>query len=146
MKAIIYFSLTGHTKKVLEERFEGDFYRIRGKIKIPKKYWQQLVFLGMLASLGTRLKYEPIEVDLDQYDEIILGSPVWAFTIVPFMKKFLSKHKIKHKKITLLITHEGGPGRAMKHFKHYLDSSNSIIDEISIKTGKQYESATIIKK
>ena len=146
MKAIIYYSLSGHTKRILEEKYQGDFYRIKGKIKIPRKYWVQLIYLGFFASIGKKLKYQPLDIDFDLYDEIVIGSPVWAFTIAPFMKRFLKEHPFKNKKVTLLITHEGGPGNALKHYKRYLEASNVIISEASIKLGSHYEDATIIQK
>ena len=138
MKAIIYYSLSNRTHKKVKELFEGDFYRLEGKIKIPKAYWLQLVYLGFFASMQFKLKYKPFDIDFEQYDEIVLASPVWAFTISPFMKKFLKQHHFKHKKVTLLITHEGGPGRAMKHFLRYLDRSNVILDRLSLMQGSRY--------
>ncbi len=146
MKAIIYYSLSGRTKKELEARFEGDFFRLKGKIKIPKSYWLQLAYLGVFSSLKISLKYEDFDIDFSKYDEIVLGSPVWAWTIVPFMKKFLKKNPFQDKIVTLLLTHEGGPGKAMNHFKQRIDPSNQIVDEISLKLGSAYQEATIYKK
>ena len=146
MKAIIYYSLSGQTKKACEERFEGDFYRLKGKIKIPKSYTLQLMYLGMFATLNSKLSYQPLDIDFNNYDEIVLASPVWAWTIVPFMKKFLKDHKFKDKKVTLLVTHMGGPGRVLKGFQKRLDSSNQVIKTYSIQTGSDYEHANIIKK
>jgi len=62
----------------------------------------------MFSTLNSKLSYQPIDINFDAYDEIVLASPVWAWTIVPFMKKFLKDHKLKDKKVTLLITHMGG--------------------------------------
>ena len=146
MKAVIYYSLSGRTKKELEDRFEGDFYRIKGKTKIPKAYWMQLAWLGMFSTFNIKLPYEVTSIDFDKYDEIVLGTPTWAFTITPFIKKFLIENKFKNKKVTLLTTHMGGPGKIMKKFKKYVDSSNEIVDTISIQTGTDYENSTILKK
>jgi flavodoxin len=139
MKAIIYYSLSGRTKRELEARYEGDFYRIKGKIKIPKGYWKQMMYLGFLSSFSVPLNYKDLKIDFDQYDEIVLGSPVWAFTIVPFMKRYLREQSFKNKKVHLLITHEGGPKNAMKHFKKFLHSSNTIVEEQSLKLGSSYQ-------
>lgn len=139
MKAIIYYSLSGHTDKKVKELFEGDFFRLKGKIKIPRSYFWQLAYLGMFATLNSKLKYHEFDIDFDKYDEIVLASPVWAFTIAPFMKKFLIKNKFKHKKVTTLITHEGGPGKAINHFKRYIDHSNEIVEELSFRYGDKYE-------
>lgn len=143
MKAIIYYSLSGNTKKELENRFEGDFFRLKGKIKIPKSYKMQLAYLGMFATLNTKLKYEDFKIDFDKYDEIVLASPVWAWTFTPFMKKFLLNNKFQNKKVTLLTTHEGGPGKSMKRFKKYIPKSNTIVDEIDVRYGSAYQNATI---
>ena len=146
MKAIIYYSLSGRTKEELENKYQGDFFRLKGKIKIPRNYWLQLAYLGMFATLNSDLKYTTDKIDFDKYDEIVLGSPVWAWTIAPFMKKFMKDHPFKNKKVTLLVTHEGGPGKAMKRFKKRVHSSNEIIDKVSIQRGSAYKEATIYQK
>jgi flavodoxin len=146
MKAIIYYSLSGRTKEEVENRFEGDFFRVKGRIKIPKNYYLQLAYLGMFASLNTKLKYQPLDIDFDKYDEIVLASPTWAWTIVPFMKKFLKDHPFTKKNVTLLITHEGGPGKVMNRFKRFVPKGNTIIDTFSIQRGSAYKEATIYKK
>ena len=145
MKAIIYYSLSGKTHKEVTERYKGDFFRLKGKIKIPKKYWMQLVYLGMFATLNSKLKYKEIDFDADKYDEIVLASPVWAWTVAPFIKKFMINNRFKNKKVTLLVTHEGGPGKVMKRFKRFLDKSNEIVEELELMQGTAYQNATIIK-
>lgn len=146
MKAIIYYSLSGRTKRELESRFQGDYFRLKGKIKIPRNYWLQLLYLGMFSVINKKLEYEQFEIDFDQYDEVILGSPVWAWTISPFMKKFLHRHQFKNKLVTLLMTHEGGPGKSMKRFKKRIHKSNKIVDEISLPLGSAYKEASIYRK
>ena len=137
MKAIIYYSLSGRTKEELETRYEGDYFRLQGKIKIPRNYWLQLAYLGMFASTNANLQYQSLEIDFDKYDEIILGSPVWAWTIAPFMKKFLKDHPFTDKKVTLLTTHEGGPGKSMRRFMKKIPKGNTIIDTIDIQRGSK---------
>ncbi len=145
-KAIIYYSLSGRTKRELENRFDGDFYRLKGKIKIPKRYFVQMFYLGYFATFNKDLDYEKFDIDFSQYDEIVLASPVWAFTFSPFMKKFLKDNPIKNKNITLLMTHEGGPGKSMEKFKKYLDDSNTVVDEISLQLGSAYKEAKLLRK
>ena len=140
MTAIIYYSLSGKTHKQVHEKFEGDFYRLEGKIKIPRKYWMQLAYLGFFASFNFKLKYKPLDIPFEKYDHIVLASPVWAFTITPFMKKFLKHNHFKHKKVSLLVTHEGGPGKALKHYLRYIDRSNTVIETDAILLGHNYES------
>ena len=146
MKAIIYYSLSGKTKKECEDRFEGDFYRIKGKIKIPRSYILQLAYLGMFATLNSKLKYHEFDIDFDKYDEVALASPVWAWTVVPFIKKFLRNNNFAGKKVTLLVTHDGGPGKSLKRFRRFVPKGNEIVEELSLQQGSAYEDATIFKK
>ena len=146
MNAIIYYSLSGRTKRELEKRYQGDFFQLKGKLKIPRNYILQMIYLGMFSMLNKSLDYDDFDIDFDKYDEVILGSPVWAFTINTFTKKFLKRNQFKNKKVTLLLTHEGGPGNAMNHFKKRIDKSNELIDTISIQLGSAYKEASIYKK
>ena len=105
-----------------------------------------MMYLGMFALLNTKLNYKELSIDFDKYDEIVLASPTWAWTIVPFMKKFLKDHVFKDKKVILLVTHMGGPGKIIKNFKKRIHKSNEVIETFSIQTGKDYEHSNIIKK
>jgi|LGOV01.1.fsa_nt_gb menaquinone-dependent protoporphyrinogen IX oxidase len=146
MKAIIYYSLSGRTKEELEKRYEGDFYQLKGRIKIPRNYYVQLAYLGFFSALSASLDYEKFDIDLDKYDEIVLGSPVWAWTVVPFIKKFLKRNRFKNKKVSFLITHEGGPKKAMMRFAKYVDKSNIVNDITSVELGSAYKEANYYRK
>lgn len=145
-KAIIYYSLSGRTERELKKRFEGDFFRLKGKVKIPKSYLRQMFYLGYFATFNKDINYEDITIDLDSYDEIVLGSPVWAFNFSPILKKFLKDHPFKNKNVTLLMTHEGGPGKAIEKMKKHLDKSNTVVNEISLKLGSSYQEAKLLRK
>lgn len=138
MKAIIYYSLSGRTERELKKRFEGDYYQLKGKIKIPKGYWSQIGYLGFFSSFSVPLNYEDLNIDFAKYDEIVLGSPVWAFTFVPFLKRYLRENKFKNKNVHILVTCDGGPGKVLKHFKRYLDKSNTIISQEIVELGSSY--------
>jgi flavodoxin len=135
MKAIIYYSLSGNTKKELEERYTGDHFRIESKGRLPKRLFCQLFWLGFLSSFNISPKQKDLDIDFDKYDEIVLGSPVWAFTITPFMRHFLKNNQFKNKKVTLLITCGGNPGKGLNDYKKRIDPSNEIVDEVIVKTG-----------
>lgn len=42
-------------------------------------------------------KYQDINVDLSKYDNIILGTPVWWYTITPVIRTFLSENNLERK-------------------------------------------------
>lgn len=146
MKAIIYYSLSGRTKEELEKRYEGDFFRVKGKVKIPKNYWLMMFYLGYYSTFKVKINYEDLDIDFKKYDEIIIGSPVWAFTFVPFLKKFLKENKFYNKKVRFLVTHEGGPRNTLKHIDKFLDSSNQVIERIDVQRGSAYSEVYLKEK
>lgn len=59
------------------------------------------------------MKSEPelkkLSKDPNNYDIIIIGTPVRAYTYTPAIRTFLKTIQLKNKKIALFCTHEGGP-------------------------------------
>ncbi len=45
--------------------------------------------------------------DIDAYDLILIGSPVWWYSVAPAMLTFLSQYDFKEKPVALFSTHEG---------------------------------------
>jgi len=70
----------------------------------------------------------PLPADLDAYDLIILGTPVWAGSPAPAMVSFLSARQITGKKLALFCCHGGGKGRALEKLKALLPG-NTILGE-----------------
>ena len=112
MKAIVvYFSETGNTenlailiKNALEERnIETDSFKIK---------WGGGNFIWK-ALTSIFLREIPVEgKDLEEYNLIFLGSPVWAFSPVPAVTSFVKHtHGLKGKKVFLFFTFGSGTGR-----------------------------------
>jgi len=51
-------------------------------------------------------KLKPYHIELDTYETIYLGTPVWAFTYTPAIRSFLKQTHLHNKKIILFCTHE----------------------------------------
>ena len=52
---------------------------------------------------------QKIDKDPAPYDLVILGTPVWAFSLSPPMRTFISEHKTKFNRVAFFCT-EGGSG------------------------------------
>ena len=52
---------------------------------------------------------EKLEIDLNEYDEIIVGSPVWWYTITPPIRTFLKENDLSGKIIVPFATNAGWP-------------------------------------
>ena len=114
---IVYFSLTGNTERLAH--LIGDFLKEKGK---TADYFKLLPerpgsFLKNCRDARRRRKAVLKELpDISGYDTLFLGSPVWAFNIVPAVRGLLKTVPLAGKNVFIFVTHGGGPGKAMKEF------------------------------
>ncbi|MFX0024545.1 MAG: flavodoxin family protein, partial [Candidatus Hermodarchaeota archaeon] len=83
-------------------------------------------------------KLKPFDTNPLEYDLIILGTPVWAWTYTPPIHSFLSKFDLSGKNVALWTSSDGDGVRAMNKFKKALKNAN-ILGEIRFKSPKQRE-------
>ena len=88
--AIVYYSMSGNTKYVADKIADGiknsgevDIIRIEPKKAYPDKGAKKFFWGGKSAVMGETPALQPYEFNLEKYDRIIFGTPVWASTFVP---------------------------------------------------------------
>jgi flavodoxin len=57
---------------------------------------------------------KPMAADINSYDVIVLGTPVWWCTIAPAMRSFLTENSLNRKTVIPFATCAGWPGHAME--------------------------------
>ena len=118
---IYYASVTGNTEKIAVA-FKGVF----------EKYGWQCDM--MKISKHTDIKNLPYRGE--DYDLVMIGSPVWAFAPTPAMNTFLDKFSgLKGKRVVVLLTSGSGLGvnACFKNIHKILETKGaSRIDEINI--------------
>jgi hypothetical protein len=81
----------------------------------------------------------PLVHDPTGYDLVMIGTPVWAWTLSPPVASFLSAVNLKDKQIGLFCCHGGNAGKTIVHMKNLLPNCR-VIGEIEffepIKTDK----------
>mgnify|MGYP000896144847 FL=1 len=107
---VIYYSLSGNTHlvaKMIAEKTGADMIRLNPARAIPDngfgKYWG--CFKSMLFRNGSKLANENIR--LEDYDTIIIGTPIWGGNYTPPIHAFLSEYTMKEKDIYLFVTYNG---------------------------------------
>ena len=78
-----------------------------------------------------REKLTEIEVSkkIDEYNFVIIGSPVWAGKIPPAIRTFLVKNDFRRKKIAVFVTVGGNkPQKALNSMKEIISPQNSIAE------------------
>ena|SRR3989344_9573720 len=113
MKAlVVYYSRTGTTRKVAEAIASG--LKAHNEEIIDKKDRKGpigYVIAGKDASQAKGTDISEQKHDLKDHDTIIIGTPIWAWTITPAIRTYLEKNKdvLKKKKLGFYCT-MGGSG------------------------------------
>ncbi len=101
---VVYFSLTGSTEfvaKIIADQLGADLCEV-----VDKRHKKgKLIYLkGGAASFREKLTEIEVSKSIDEYDFIVVGSPVWAGKITPAIRTFLSLNDFSQKKGAFFIT------------------------------------------
>ncbi len=129
---VIYYSLTGNTKlvaKMIAERLGADIIDLKPEKEIPNKGIGKYFLGGMSVLLQKKPKLLNDEIKLEEYDTLVIGTPIRAGSPAPPLNTFLSDTKIKDKNIFLFATCSPGTdtGKCFGKIKEKL-SRNRIRD------------------
>ena len=102
---IVYYSRTDITKKVAEdirEKLECDIERIMPKVNYNTKIGYAR---GIKDAIGEKIvDLEDLTYDPTDYDEVILGVPVWASKAANPLISYIDKNNGKFKDIKIFVT------------------------------------------
>ena len=107
---IIFYSRTGNTRhvaRIIEKNLKG---KNAGVDLIEIEHLKKPGFLkaGRYAITEIDMPIKNSEFDLNKYDFLVFGSPVWAGRPAPYIKTFMNKaENIKGKKAAIFNTGEG---------------------------------------
>ncbi len=111
---VVYYSLDGNTKIAAEQiagELKADILRLDTVKKISAGVPGKFAVGGMQAVFGICPKLEAITIPVDQYDRIIIGTPVWAGKCAPAISSFLKYCRINgnlQEKVQDVFTCSGG--------------------------------------
>jgi flavodoxin len=124
---IVYYSLTGNTKFVAEhiaKELNADVEEVKPVKDLDPDSGSKYFWGGMKAKMKCKPKLEELKHNPSEYDLIIIGTPVWAWTLSPPIRSYCSEFNLEDKKVAL-FTSSGGDGiKAMKRFKNFMEKSN----------------------
>ena len=127
---IVYYSLEGNTRWAAEQmaaRLGADTLRLVPRAAYPDRGFKKFLFGGKSAVMKETPELEPYEVDITQYERVILATPVWAGTLAPPLRTFLRQEDLSGKKIALAASSMGGsPGKTFEHLKALLGLTEEV--------------------
>ena len=115
-KLVAFFSASGTTRKIAEmiaQAAEDDLYEIMPKQPYSKADLNWMDKKSRSSVEMNDKKFRPeitdMDVQIDKYDEILLGFPIWWYVAPTIINTFLEKYDFSGKKIVLFAT-SGGSG------------------------------------
>ena len=109
---IVYYSLEGNTEYVanrIKDRISADLLRLVPKKAYHDKGFAKFFWGGKSAVMAEKPELEAYEVDLNDYDRVIFGFPVWASNFTPPLRTFIEENKdaLKNKRISAFACQSG---------------------------------------
>ena len=142
---ILYYSKTGKTKIVAEELnhlIQGStLVEVKSDASIPAAiFWYKLPF--------TKAKFEPLNINFDNYEKIFLCTPVYMQGISPAIKAVIKDIPLKDKNATVFAICGGFYGSFMRWIvKNKIKSKGAEVEGIYVvkvggKTNEEIEEQT----
>ena len=113
-KLFIYYSLSGNGDVVADYLKEKkiDIRKVISKKPLPNNMVLRILMGGFLASINHKDKLDHFDNDISNYDEIIIGSPIWNGRLSCPINTVLDNIDIGNKKISFILY--SGSGNAPK--------------------------------
>ena len=116
-KLFVYHSYTGNGEIVASVMKEHGFElrKVQEKKKMPKSFFWGMMVGGFRATAGKKGKLIDYNNDISEFDEIIIGSPIWNARLTPTTNGVLANTDFTNKKVTFILY--SGSGTAKKATK-----------------------------
>ncbi|MDO4633351.1 MAG: flavodoxin [Eubacteriales bacterium] len=106
-RAVVFYSLSGNTEsaaRMIADDIGADLIQIKMKKELPRSKWLRIVVGGRQATFGEKPQIEDLQ--LSDYDEIILGTPVWAGKVASPLNTLFARYRIADR-VTAVFTLSG---------------------------------------
>ncbi len=134
----VYFSVSGNTERLanaIHENAGGDIIRIEPVNPYPVDDYHNKSFTDLAQQEktdGTRPEIKDIDINLDEYDTIFVGYPIWWGSMPMAVYTFFDKYDLSNKTIAPFNTHEGsGAGDSHGEIVR-LEPNATIVDGLSV--------------
>lgn len=137
---------TGRMAELIKENIGGDIYLIKSSKPYPKDFDDVV----LQARIERNENYSPELTDkitnINDYDTVFIGYPVWGTTIPAPVKSFLSEYNFIEKKIIPFCTHDGyGAGASFKEIEKLI-SGAKVLKGIAVESKDVSNSQNIVNQ
>lgn len=133
-KLLVYFSYNGNTRMIanmIKDKIDCDVLELKPKIPYSTDYQSVVDEFQNNEIAKTTTELQEYNVNLDDYNTIIIGTAVWWYSITPVIRTFLKENDLSNKRIIPFATNAGWLGRTFKEIKELCPNSK-IENEMNI--------------
>lgn len=128
-KLVAYYSNTGNTKFLAEHianAIDADLLELTPKKKMNVSGTGYFGWgIRQLVSKSGR-ELEDFSINVDDYDLVIVGTPVWTYTLTPPIRTFFAENNFSGKDVAVFCSHDGNPGKTLDSMKKAMSKSHCI--------------------
>lgn len=123
--AVVYYSMSGNTQQTAEavaKKLGAELIRIEPIKEYPSEGARKFIWGGIKAVMGEKPKLQPYDFN-DEYDRVIIGTPVWASNIAPPIRSFIHQNRetLQDKKVAAFVCYAGGGAeKALLRLRQFL--------------------------
>lgn len=118
-RIVVYYSYTGNTEKIanhIKEKLACDILELTPRVPFSTDYDEVVAEYQNNSIDNKEVAINDININLEEYDEIIVGTPVWWYTMCPVITTFLKQYDLSNKKVYMYATNAGWLGHTFKDF------------------------------
>lgn len=133
--AVIYFSLDGNTRhlaKLIAEETKSEIIEITPAAGENGDRNLKHIWGSTQVHLPEEPTIKPLEEDIDSYDLLFIGTPVWAGGVAPPIRTFLNEREFFRRNFALFASYSGRTGRIFQDLRSRL-TGNEILGEIGVR-------------
>jgi len=114
---VAFFTRTGNTAVIarqIRRALDADLFEIRPAEAYPEDYEETVAQATHERESGVEPPLATLVPNMERYETVFLGFPIWGMTAPSVIRSFLSKHDLSGKTLVPFITHGGyGLGQSL---------------------------------
>ncbi|WP_018591823.1 flavodoxin family protein [Terrisporobacter glycolicus] len=125
---VVFYSLEGNTKlitDIIAQKTNADVLELKPKKKYHNSGFKKYFWGGRSVLFKEKPELSSYNINIDDYDNIFIGTPIWVGTYASPYNTFLNQETICDKNIYLFACHGGGGAdKFYKNIKEMIPKNN----------------------
>lgn len=133
---IVFFSWGGNTRAVagqIHDLIGGDMVEVETVVPYPDTYEEVTKIAPTELANDFRPELKTKVDNMEEYDILIVGTPIWGSHLAPAMKSFLASYDLSGKTIAPFCTHGGsGTAQSVNDIRSVCPDNVTVLESLAI--------------